>query len=800
MIFSADIRRWIFLSLIFLFYQTGLWAQQAALKGRVIDGVNNEALPFVNVNVMGTTLGTTTDANGNFQFVGLTPGFVRVQASFVGYHLVLSPEIEVSTAKVASVEIRMEKKDTQIEEVKVTASPFRKTEESPVSLKTIGIAEIEKSPGANRDISKVIQSFAGVLSSPSFRNDIIIRGGGPSESRFYLDGVEVPNINHFATQGASGGPVGILNADFLREVNYYSGAFPANRGNALSGVFEFAQVDGNADQLKFRGTLGASEVSATVDGPIGDKTTFIVSARRSYLKLLFKALGLPFLPTFNDMQFKVKTRMNAKNELTFIGLGAIDLFDLNRGIKDPDDQQKYILSQIPKNEQWSYTVGAVYKHFRENSYQTIVVSRSHLNNSIKKYFENDESSEANKILDYTSQEIENKIRLENNLRIHNFKLNVGTNIDFSRYTNSTLQRRFYEEGILAVNYNTQLDLIKYGLFGQLSHELMDERLTLSAGFRMDANNYSSGMNKPLKQFSPRLSASYMLTDQWSLNFNTGRYFQLPAYTTLGYKQENVFVNKNNELKYISVDHLIGGLEYKPAQTMMFSVEGFFKNYRHYPFSVKDHISLANKGADFGVVGDEEVVSSSKGRAYGAEFQARINSSKGFNMNLSYTLVRSEFQDGKNQFYVSAWDSKHILSLTGSAALKHGWQVGSRFRYVGGLPYTPYDLNRSSLIEAWDLRGGPYLDMARLNSLRFGAFHQLDVRVDKAYYMKKWTLKFYVDIQNVYNFQSQSPDIVVREQDASGNFLTTDNGTRYVLRNVRNTSGTVLPTIGIQVEF
>ncbi|HEY3370116.1 MAG TPA: TonB-dependent receptor [Prolixibacteraceae bacterium] len=788
------------MSLIFLFYQTGLWAQQAALKGRVIDGVNNEALPFVNVNVMGTTLGTTTDANGNFQFVGLTPGFVRVQASFVGYHLVLSPEIEVSTAKVASVEIRMEKKDTQIEEVKVTASPFRKTEESPVSLKTIGIAEIEKSPGANRDISKVIQSFAGVLSSPSFRNDIIIRGGGPSESRFYLDGVEVPNINHFATQGASGGPVGILNADFLREVNYYSGAFPANRGNALSGVFEFAQVDGNADQLKFRGTLGASEVSATVDGPIGDKTTFIVSARRSYLKLLFKALGLPFLPTFNDMQFKVKTRMNAKNELTFIGLGAIDLFDLNRGIKDPDDQQKYILSQIPKNEQWSYTVGAVYKHFRENSYQTIVVSRSHLNNSIKKYFENDESSEANKILDYTSQEIENKIRLENNLRIHNFKLNVGTNIDFSRYTNSTLQRRFYEEGILAVNYNTQLDLIKYGLFGQLSHELMDERLTLSAGFRMDANNYSSGMNKPLKQFSPRLSASYMLTDQWSLNFNTGRYFQLPAYTTLGYKQENVFVNKNNELKYISVDHLIGGLEYKPAQTMMFSVEGFFKNYRHYPFSVKDHISLANKGADFGVVGDEEVVSSSKGRAYGAEFQARINSSKGFNMNLSYTLVRSEFQDGKNQFYVSAWDSKHILSLTGSAALKHGWQVGSRFRYVGGLPYTPYDLNRSSLIEAWDLRGGPYLDMARLNSLRFGAFHQLDVRVDKAYYMKKWTLKFYVDIQNVYNFQSQSPDIVVREQDASGNFLTTDNGTRYVLRNVRNTSGTVLPTIGIQVEF
>lgn len=786
--------------LIIFSFHLGLWAQQATLKGRVIDAVSNDPLPFVNVIVSGTNIGSITDLDGKFQLVGLTPGFVRIQASFVGYGNALSAQIEVSNAKVAFLEVKMESQDTQIDEVTVSASPFRKTEESPVSLKTIGIAEIEKSPGANRDISKVIQSFAGVLSSPSFRNDIIIRGGGPSESRFYLDGVEVPNINHFATQGASGGPVGILNADFLREVNYYSGAFPANRGNALSGVFEFAQVDGNADKLKFRGTLGASEVSATLDGPAGDKTTFIVSARRSYLKLLFSALELPFLPTFNDMQFKIRTRIDAKNELTFIGLGAIDLFDLNRNIKDPDDQQKYILSQIPTNEQWSYTVGGVYKHFREKSYQTVVVSRSHLNNSIHKYFENDESSEANKILDYSSQEIENKIRFENNLRMNNFKLNIGANIDFSRYTNTTIQRRFYDGGVQAVNYDTDLSLMKFGLFGQASHTYLDERLTVSAGFRMDANSYSSGMNNPLKQFSPRISASYLLTEKWSLNMNTGRYFQLPAYTSLGYRQNGELVNKNNQLKYISVDHLIGGIEFKPASSMQFSVESFFKNYRHYPFSVKDGISLANKGADFGVIGDEEVLSTSKGRAYGAEFQARISSSKGYTMNLSYTLVRSEFQDGKNNYFVSAWDSKHILSLTGSAALKRGWQVGSRFRFVGGLPYTPYDLNRSSLISAWNLRGGPYLDNSKLNSERYGVFHQLDVRVDKEYYLKKMTLKVYLDIQNLYNFQSQSQDIVVREEDANGNFLTADNGSRYILRSIKNPSGTVLPTIGIQVEF
>ncbi len=788
----------IVLGLFILGLGARLLAQQAALKGRVIDGQSNEPLPFVNVVVVGTTNGAVTDDNGDFQLSGLKPGFVRVQASFIGYHTALSPEIEVKNAKVASVEIRMEKRDTQLDEVKVTASPYRKTEESPVSLKTIGIAEIEKSPGANRDISKVIQSFAGVLSSPSFRNDIIIRGGGPSESRFYLDGVEVPNINHFATQGASGGAVGILNADLIREVNYYSGAFPSNRGNALSGVFEFGQVDGNADKLKFKGSLGASEVSATVDGPLSDKTTFIVSARRSYLKFLFTALKLPFLPTFNDMQFKVKTRLDAKNELTFIGLGAIDVNELNLDIKNPDDQQKYILSQLPENNQWSYTLGAVYKHFRQNSYQTFVVSRSHLNNTLTKYLENNASSESNKILDYVSEEQENKIRFENNMRMDGFKANIGANVDFAKYTNATMQRRFYSGNVLNVKYDTDLNLVKYGIFGQVSHEFLDERLTLSAGFRMDGNNYSSEMDNLLKQFSPRVSASYLFAPKWSLNLNSGRYYQLPPYTAMGFQQNSVFVNKDN-LKYISVDHFIGGLEFKPATAMQFSLEGFLKNYRNYPFSVNDQISLANKGADYGVIGDEAVTSTSKGRAYGVEFQARISSTK-YNLNMSYTLVRSEFQDGEGKYLVSAWDSKHILSMTGTAALKRNWQVGGRFRFVGGLPYTPWDLNRSSLITAWNAQGGPYFDNTRLNANRFGVFHQLDIRVDKSYYLKKTTLKFYLDIQNLYNFQSRSTDQVLREQDASGNYLTTDNGTRYVLRTVKNTSGTVLPTIGVQVEF
>lgn len=791
----------IFLSLLLIAVSLSLSAQNGVVKGKVLDATTNEPLPFVNVVVFGTTLGSVTDIDGNFQLFGLQPGFVRLTSSFVGYKDAISEDIEVSNANVANIEIKMDAADETIGEVTVTASPFRKTEESPVSLRSIGVSEIESNPGANRDISKVIQSFPGVASTPAFRNDIIIRGGGPSESVFYLDGIEVPNINHFATQGASGGPVGIINADFIREVKYYSGAFPSNRGDALSGVLEFNQVDGNSEDLKYRFSLGASEVSATLDGPIGEKTTFIVSARRSYLQLLFGVLELPFLPTFNDMQFKIRTRIDDKNELTFIGLGAIDQFDLNLGIENPDEQQEFILNNISVNEQWNYTIGGVYKHFHNTGYSTVALSRNMLNNESEKYYENDDSDPDNLTLDYQSWEIENKLRVENTNRINSFKFNYGANLDLVRYTNDTYSKRFYAGLPVEIIYDTNLLLWKWGLFGQVSKNLLADRLILSFGTRLDANNYSASMSNLLDQLSPRFSFSYQFSDEISFNGNVGRYYQLPPYTSLGYKINDDFINKTNDLKYIRADHYIAGFEYSPDPIVQFTLEGFLKNYANYPVSVNDNISLANKGADFGVLGDEEVMSMGEGRAYGVEFLTRFNNRKNLNGNISYTLVRSEFQDAESgEFIPSTWDSKHLLTAFATYKMGGNWSIGGKWRFVGGLPYTPYDMEKSSIKAAWDAIGSPYFDYENINSERFASFHQLDLRVDKAWYLNKFTLKLYFDIQNAYNFQAEGLDIVLREKDTNGDVITTNDGLNYQLKRIENTSGTVLPTLGIIFEF
>ena len=342
-----NLRTYAPLILFFLISVVQLTAQQTySIKGVVKDNLSGEPLPFVNVIIWNSLNGSVTAEDGSFTIQGVPPGSYRLQASFIGYKPFVTAEFRVVKSDVF-VGIEMEESSQNLQEVNVVATPFRKTAESPLGLRVIGFKEIEKSAGGNRDISRVVQSFPGVASTAAFRNDIIVRGGGPSENRFFLDGVEIPNINHFSTQGASGGPVGIINPDFIREVNFYAAAFPAARGNALSSVLDFKLQDGNQEKSSARAVVGASEVAFSSNGPLGKKTTYLVSVRRSYLQFLFKAIGLPFLPTYTDAQFKIKHQIDKQNEISFIGLGALDDMKLNTGMKDMSDENKYILEYLP---------------------------------------------------------------------------------------------------------------------------------------------------------------------------------------------------------------------------------------------------------------------------------------------------------------------------------------------------------------------------------------------------------------------------------------------------------------------
>lgn len=773
-----------------------VFAAEYQIKGVVIDKSTRQPLEFVNVLVVGLGIGASTDANGNFLITQVPPGIYRLQASFLGYKTELTPEYRVNHVT-PYVQIELEEENASLNEVVVTASPFQKVPESPVSLRVIGLQEIEKAPGANRDISKVVQNYPGVAFSPiGYRNDLIVRGGGPSENRFYLDGVEIPNINHFSTQGASGGPVGLIDADLIRSVKFYSGAFPADKGNALSSVLDFSLRDGDMERNSLKATLGASEVSLSSNGHIGNKTSYLVSVRQSYLQALFKILGLPFLPAYTDASFKIKTRFDSHNELTLLGLGGIDRMKLNLGIEGEDAE--YMLSYLPEINQETYTVGGVYRHYSQRHVQSIVLSQSYLNNRNVKYRDNDESSEENLTLRLGSIEQETKLRMENTSSWSVWKVKAGFDLNYSRYK-SNEYRKIFANALREYDYHTDLSLWRWGMFASVDYVAPDKSFTASMGVRTDGNNYSDKMKELWRQLSPRLSVSYRLIEGLTLSGHVGLYYQLPSYTALGFKgEEGEYVNRH--LDYISVSQESLGLSWTPNENMELSVEGFYKLYGHMPFSLSDQIPLSCKGNDYGTIGNEALSSEAKGRSYGVELMFKWLLAQKLNLSSSLTIFKSEFKDGKQGSYVpSAWDNRFILNMSGTYNFPKHWSLGAKVSCIGGSPYTPYDVEKSSLVEAWNVQGRAYYDYSRYNQERLPVFGQLDVRVDKTFYLKKCMLGFYLDIQNITASKLRQPDALMSTGQIE-NPSAPLSEQRYVMKSIRQESGTLLPTLGITFEY
>ena len=781
---------------------------QGIIRGKVINPVNNQPVAFANILVLNTDLGAITDVNGQYEIQGIAPGLYNVRGSFVGYKSFTAFEVQVTLSRAVQLDFELQEDASELGEV-VVSSEFTRSEDTPLSVRRLNSNEIERYPGGNRDISQVIQALPGVASTPSFRNDILIRGGAPNENKFYVDEIEVPVINHFATQGSSGGPVGILNVNLIKGVDLITGGFPANRMDAMSSFFEIQLKDGRRDKMATQMTVGASELTLSNEGPLSEKTTYSLSARRSYLQGLFRLLGLPFLPTFNDFQLKTSTKINDKTEMTFIALGAVDNFALNQDIPENETEEErenrlYLLDVLPIQSQWNYVTGLKLKRFRENGFWTFVLSRNMLNNQTFKYAGNDNSSEDNLLFDYSSQESENKFRAENSIFGKGYTLKYGVNYQYSRYFINNFDRSTRASTGEVIDVESLTFFNQYGAFISGSKNFYDNRLLITGGVRMDGADFAKTASNPLNQISPRISASYQLRPNLFATANAGIYYQKPAYTVLGYiNNDGELENQDNDVRFIRNSQLIAGIEYLvPEKNRRFTAEAFYKKYTNYPSSIRNGISLANLGADFGVIGNEPVESNADGRAYGMEFLVQQRLFNDFYGIAALTLVRSEFTNPNTEGFISSsWDNRFIVSLTAGKRFGKNWEIGTRWRFLGGTPYTPFDLEESSLISNWDLRNSGILDFTQINAIRLNPFHQLDVRIDKKYFFKNWNLNWYFDIQNVYNFQAEQPPILIPVRDDSGTILVDPvDPTRYQLKLINNPAGSILPTIGIIIEF
>ena len=788
-----------YILLALLLSVTSLLAQQGTLKGQVYSTKSNEPLESASVRVQGTSLGARTDVQGRFVIAGLKPGFVRLIVSMLGYETTTSAEVQVIGNQTSFIDIALDEASTSLTEVVVRPNMRLKRVESPLSLQILGIKQIEKNAGANRDISKLVQTLPGVGATDPNRNDLIVRGGGPSENVFYLDGIEIPVINHFSTQGASGGVVGMINPDFVREISFYTGAFPASRTNALSSVMEIKQRDGDTDRMHIKASVGASDAALTIEGALSEKSSFIASARQSYLQWLFKAIKLPFLPTYNDFQLKYKHRFNAHNELTILGIGAIDDMSLNTKLQSTGSEvQRYILSYLPRYKQWNYTVGAVYKHYGAEHTDSWVLSRNMLRNSSVKYQSNDPTLP--KLSEYQSDETESKLRYERMYTTLPFKLSFGAGLRYADYRNRA-ERLAYQSGkVVPLSYDAHIRLLAYSAFAQASDEYLDRRLKIGLGVNLVGNTLNSVMSNPFPQLSPRLSVSFALTDDIDLNANFGRYAMQPSYTSMGYQAPDGTYPNKMRLKYIMSNQAVLGGEYHLGSYLHFSAEGFYKSYSSYPISELEGISLASKGTEYGQVGAEAVLSTGEGRAYGAEVVARLMPWHQFSATATYTLFRSEFTDKAGIYRPSSWDTRQMLNLLLSYRLGKSWYLSASWRYSGGAPYTPIDMELSTNKAAWAVTNRAYPDYARFNTLRLPAKHQLDLRLDKEFYFKRWMLNLYLDVQNAYLSSYVSAPIYTN-RDSSGEVMDhPSDPERQQLRQLDYYSKLILPTLGLIIKL
>lgn len=795
----------LFVFAVLLFLSSLAFAQGGILKVKITESGSNKAVELASVQIEGTTIGGVTDEKGEVEIKDIPTGTYNIKISCIGFQPKSVFEMEITNSKPAIVTTEISPVATDLKEVEVKANPFVKNEESPVSVRTIGINEIQRSPGGNRDISKVVQSLPGVgFSSGGFRNDLYIRGGSPAENKFYIDGIEIPNINHFATQGSTGGPNGLINVDFIREVNFYSSAFPSNRGNALSSVMDIRLRDGRDDRWGGTFTIGSSDVAFSMESPLNKKktATMLASVRYSYLQLLFKALKLPFLPTYTDAQAKVKWKITPKDEFVFLFLSAYDVNVLNTKIKNPDESQQYLLNILPEQTQLTYMMGGKYTHYFQNSYLQVFLSRNMLVNKFSKWKNNDKSLE--KVIAYGSTEAENKLRVEYSGRKGALKYNAGVNYEFARYTNqsSFYEAQFTQLQLVKVDFNSKFNLHKYGAFANVSSTLFKDVMTIGAGIRFDGSSYNRSMAELWRQASPRVSLSFQLPQNIRLNMNAGYYHQLPGYTVLGYQDSMATLINQDRLTYMRNVHAVLGIEYTTPINSRISIEGFFKRYYNVPFMLDNNISIANQGGGFGVVGSGPANSTSEGRSYGMEFLYEQKLYKGFYGIVSYTLFWSQFKDAFNNFVSSSWDTRHIISLTGGKKFKRNWELGLRYRIQGGTPYTPYDVDASTLYTRFNPGNPGILDYNNINSQRTKWFHSADIRVTKKWYFKKLSFELYLDVQNFYLSKApQAPTFSpVYDTDGVTPLTNTTDPSRFQYKYLATSRAVPLPTLGVVITY
>ncbi|MGD8782602.1 MAG: TonB-dependent receptor [Ignavibacteria bacterium] len=757
------IRVFIFLVLFFLSFKV-VFAGGGSLKGRVEDAATFQPLVGANILLLDTEYGTSTDAEGNYEIKSLPPGMYRVQFSYIGYEKRIITDVFVKVNRSNYLNCNLRSSAIEQDEVVVLSGYFETPDNSPVSAQTLNYEEIRRSPGAREDVSRMIQNFAGVNFTEDDRNDLVIRGGSPTEVQFCVDKIEIPNPNHFGTQGSTGGPINMINAELIQKTNFFTGGFSSEYGNKLSGVLDIEFREGNRSKLAGKVDLNFGGVGGYIEGPFDEGSgSYLIGVHRSFLDLYKGFVEDDAVPIYSNIQGKVVYDFNPNHRISLIWIGGIDKISFEHEIEIDDykiaeiDTAVYTDVDLVSNQ---LTIGGSLRSiWTKNFFTDIIILQNYTDYSTNQFAvevegfhkPGDDKLQNENSINRQKQYYNNSIERITHAKVEaNLLLSKSTTFSFGGYfKNNNFNHRInympyphdkkdeFGNPVKSLFVNNNLrNTLKYGGSVNLKRVLF-ERLTVNAGMRIDYFDLIKS-----KSISPRANFKLNISKWLTLTGGYGIYYQNPEFIWVTSDPLNA-----QNLKDIKCEHVIGGLNIFVTPSTKLTAEVYHKKYSDYAVSADSGysmITMANAGADFGSnIEARELLSKGTGSAKGFEItiqQKMVNDFYGL-LSYSYSDIKQKALDGISRR--SAFDNKNVFNFVFGYRYKE-WELSIKWRYAGGRPYTPFNIKAS--IEAGEGR----LDLTRINSETYPSYNRFDVRLDCREYYSFGTLVWYVTFENVFN--------------------------------------------------
>ncbi len=718
--------------------------QSGTMTGHVKDAKTQQPLIGANVVVLGTQRGASTDTTGRFVIRNLPPGSYRLRISYIGYETLIKPDIVVTTGAPALVSASLVPAAVMGESITVSAGYFVDPELAPVSKVTLSREEVRRFPGGFEDVVRTAATLPGVaVVNEGGRNDLLVRGGGPSENLYVVNGFEVPNINHFGSQGSSSGALSFVNLDFVEQIEFSTGGFGAAYGDKMSSVLAIDFRPGRSDRPGGKATISATQFGLDLEGPLAQKGSFLLSARRSYLDFLFKALGQPFVPVYSDFNAFATFDLGSNSELSFIGLAALDRVERNQST----EENRVTNAGIMGNAQDQLIIGMKYRRLYRKGFVDIVLNRNFTrfrfnqsDTSEVEYFRNDSREQELALKVQTYYQFTAAVSLSAGVQLRR----VSTDYDIA-FADTVYDRsgRRVPAAALDLPAHLRVDNAGYKSASFVELETRAGRLDLRLGLRLDYYGFLA------RSFYPTLRAAvaFRASDRLRVQASAGRYVQAPSLIWLANPA-------NSDLDALRNDMLVAGGNLLLRDDTRLSLEAYIKRYTDLPAgatAATSYLVLSNAGVGFGGREDDfqsfgfiPLRSQGTGRAYGFELSLQKKySDTPLYGQISLAVSKSEVTAANGRTYPGQFDQRVIVNVSGGYKFGRGWEVSGKFRLFSGAPYTPAYLPAENDGRVQNLPE-EYL------AARLPLSHTLDFRLERHLNFRRWSLILYTDVQNLYN--------------------------------------------------